>query len=148
MVLSVASRVQPQHLPRRARDYDRLRAGLDAQGKPLAHNGDRVQLQQVILNLLRNASEAMSGVVDRPREVAIRTERDGLDRVRLSVHDTGTGLNGDVVERVFDAFFTTKGQRHGHRARVFCFSIPCRPDSVAAALSLGAIPGLASPALH
>src|SRR6202040_579120 len=54
--------------------------------------GDRVQLQQVILNLLRNASDAMSGVDDRPRRLVIRTERDQGDGVRLSVQDTGVGF--------------------------------------------------------
>ena len=58
-----------------------------------AVTGDRVQLQQVILNLLRNASEAMSTVDDRPRELLIRTERDEGDRVRLSVKDAGVGFN-------------------------------------------------------
>ena len=54
--------------------------------------GDRVQLQQVILNLLRNASDAMSGVDDRPRELVIRTEKDEGDGVRLTVQDTGVGI--------------------------------------------------------
>jgi signal transduction histidine kinase len=57
--------------------------------------GDRVQLQQVILNLLRNALDAMGGVDDRPRKLVIRTERDEDDRVRLTVQDT-------------EAFYTTK----------------------------------------
>jgi PAS domain S-box-containing protein len=70
--------------------------------------GDRVQLQQVILNLLRNASDAMSGVEDRPRRLAIRTERAPGDRVRLTVQDTGVGFEPTVLDRLFDAFYTTK----------------------------------------
>ena len=70
--------------------------------------GDRVQLQQVILNLLRNASDAMSGVNDRSRELIIRTERDQGDYVRLTVKDSGVGITPEDAERVFDAFYTTK----------------------------------------
>jgi C4-dicarboxylate-specific signal transduction histidine kinase len=69
--------------------------------------GDRVQLQQVILNLFLNASEAMSDVDDRPRELVIRTERDQGD-VRLSVQDGGVGLDPRALERLFEAFYTTK----------------------------------------
>ena len=70
--------------------------------------GDRVQLQQVILNLLRNASDAMSGVDDRPRQLVIRTERDEGDRVRLTVQDAGVGFDPQGVDRLFEAFYTTK----------------------------------------
>jgi signal transduction histidine kinase len=70
--------------------------------------GDRVQLQQVISNLLRNASDAMSGVDDRPRQLVIRTEREGGDRVRLSVQDAGVGLDPHSLDRLFEAFYTTK----------------------------------------
>ena len=75
--------------------------------------GDRVQLQQVILNLLRNASDAMSGVDDRPKELVIRTERDEGDCVRLTVKDTGVGIAPEDVERLFDAFYTTKSDGMG-----------------------------------
>jgi len=73
-------------------------------------SGDRVQLQQVILNLLLNAADAMSGVEDRPRQLLIKTERevDEGDRVRLAVQDTGIGFEPSGVERLFDAFYTTK----------------------------------------
>ncbi|HVQ56805.1 MAG TPA: ATP-binding protein, partial [Pyrinomonadaceae bacterium] len=70
--------------------------------------GDRVQLQQVILNLLLNAADAMSTVDDRPRELTILTASDGDDRVRLSVRDVGTGFSPDQAEKLFDAFYTTK----------------------------------------
>jgi len=70
--------------------------------------GDRVQLQQVILNLLRNGSDAMSEVYDRPRELLFRTEVDEGDRVRLSVRDAGVGFESQTVEHLFRAFYTTK----------------------------------------
>jgi PAS domain S-box-containing protein len=70
--------------------------------------GDRVQLQQVILNLLRNASEAMSGVDDRPRKLVIRTEREEDNRVRLTVQDAGVGLGPQGADKLFEAFYTTK----------------------------------------
>jgi signal transduction histidine kinase len=70
--------------------------------------GDRVQLQQVILNLLLNASEAMSDVNDRPRHMVIKTERDDHDQVRLTVKDTGVGFKRESTEKLFEAFHTTK----------------------------------------
>jgi len=70
--------------------------------------GDRVQLEQVILNLLLNAQQAMSGVDDRPKELVIRTERDEGDRVRLTVKDAGTGFSQEGMDRLFEAFYTTK----------------------------------------
>jgi PAS domain S-box-containing protein len=70
--------------------------------------GDRVQLQQVILNLLLNASDAMASVEDRPRRLVIRTDRDEGDQVRLTVQDTGVGIDFHSVDRLFDAFYTTK----------------------------------------
>ena len=75
--------------------------------------GDRVQLQQVILNLVLNASEAMSPVDDRPRQLVIRTARDDGDRVRLTVQDAGVGLDMSNLERLFDAFYTTKSDGMG-----------------------------------
>jgi signal transduction histidine kinase len=70
--------------------------------------GDRVQLQQVILNLLRNASDAMRGVYDRPRQVTISTGRDEGDQVRLTVQDGGVGFDPQTADRLFEAFYTTK----------------------------------------
>ncbi len=70
--------------------------------------GDRVQLQQVILNLLRNASEAMSEVDDRPRQLRVSTAPEGTTDVRVTVRDVGVGLDPQAVDKLFDAFFTTK----------------------------------------
>ena len=70
--------------------------------------GDRIQLQQVILNLLRNASDAMDDVHDRARQLLIRTERDEGDAVRVTVRDAGVGLAVQSVDSLFDAFYTTK----------------------------------------
>jgi PAS domain S-box-containing protein len=115
---------------------------------------DRIQLQQVVLNLLRNASDAMSAVDDRPRELVIRTERDAGDRIRLSVKDVGAGFAEQSADRLFEAFYTTKTDGMGiglsisqsiieaHRGRLwanpndgpgatFSFTIPCRAEGSA-----------------
>jgi C4-dicarboxylate-specific signal transduction histidine kinase len=70
--------------------------------------GDRVQLQQVVLNLVMNAVEAMSTVEERPRRLVIRTQNDESDLVRITVRDSGPGLDPQSMERIFDAFYTTK----------------------------------------
>jgi PAS domain S-box-containing protein len=70
--------------------------------------GDRVQLQQVILNLLINSVEAMSTVEDRRRELLIRSSRDGASGVLVAVRDVGIGLDPGQAERLFDSFYTTK----------------------------------------
>jgi C4-dicarboxylate-specific signal transduction histidine kinase len=71
-------------------------------------NADRVQLQQVILNLIRNAADAMSSV-DHPRLVRVCTSNDGSGNVQLSVHDRGVGFPaGSSVEQMFQPFYTTK----------------------------------------
>ena len=75
--------------------------------------GDRVQLQQVILNLLRNGSDAMSRVDDRPRELLFRTEVEEGDRVRLSVQDAGIGFEPQSLDRLFQTFYTTKDDGMG-----------------------------------
>jgi PAS domain S-box-containing protein len=124
--------------------------------------GDRVQLQQVILNLLLNASDAMSRVDDRRRQLVIRTERDEGDRVRLTVQDTGVGFEPQGADKLFEAFYTTKSGGMGiglsvsrsiiesHHGRLwaapndgpgatFSFSIPRRPESVMDTHGLGVI---------
>ena len=118
--------------------------------------GDRVQLQQVILNLLRNASDAMNTVHDRPRELLIRTERDEGDRVLLSVKDAGIGFDAQTADRLFETFYTTKHDGMGvglyvsrsiierHQGRLwatlndgpgatFSFFIPREPDGATCA---------------
>jgi signal transduction histidine kinase len=70
--------------------------------------GDRVQLQQVILNLFLNASDAMSDVADRPRRLLVRTHLEERQRVHLSVEDTGLGFSPQSLGQLFDAFYTTK----------------------------------------
>ena len=118
-----------------------------------AITGDRIQLQQVILNLLRNASDAMVDVHDRPRQLLVRTEREDGDRVRVSVRDAGVGVDPQNVDKLLDAFYTTKTDGMGiglsisrsiierHHGRLwaeandgpgatFSFSIPSGPASV------------------
>src|SRR5216683_3510604 len=113
--------------------------------------GDRVQLQQVLLNLVRNASDAMVGVEDRPRQLLIRTESEGRDHVRVTVRDAGVGIERQGMDKLFDAFYTTKSdgmgvglsvsraivEKHGGRLWVepndgpgatFAFSIPRDPE--------------------
>ena len=124
--------------------------------------GDRVQLQQVILNLIRNGSDAMSSVDDRPRQLLIRTERDEGDRVSLTVQDAGTGFDPQAVDRLFEGFYTTKNDGMGiglsvsrsiiesHHGRLwatlnngpgaaFTFSIPRGPEGATGAESDRAI---------
>jgi PAS domain S-box-containing protein len=117
---------------------------------------DRVQVQQVILNLIRNATDAMVGIDDRPRQLLIRTEREDGDGVRVTVRDAGVGLDRQSMEKLFDAFYTTKSggmgiglsvshsiiERHHGRlwaepndgpGATFSFSIPFGPEGIAGA---------------
>jgi PAS domain S-box-containing protein len=74
---------------------------------------DRVQLQQVIINLVMNGVEAMQPVSNRLHELVIRSSRDGAQRVVVDVVDTGVGISADNAERLFNAFFTTKSSGMG-----------------------------------
>jgi PAS domain S-box-containing protein len=75
--------------------------------------GDRIQLQQVILNLITNAIEAMSGVGERPRVVQVGSSKDESQGVRITVRDSGTGLDPKSLDHLFTAFYTTKPQGMG-----------------------------------
>jgi signal transduction histidine kinase len=74
---------------------------------------DRVQLQQVIINLVINGIEAMQSVTDRPRELVIRSGQDEIHQVLVSVTDWGVGIKAENADRVFNAFFTTKASGMG-----------------------------------
>jgi C4-dicarboxylate-specific signal transduction histidine kinase len=75
--------------------------------------GDRVQLQQVIINLVMNGIEAMQSVTDRPRELVIRSRQDETRQVLVSVTDCGVGISAENADRLFNAFFTTKSTGMG-----------------------------------
>ena len=75
--------------------------------------GDRVQLQQVIINLVMNGIEAMELVMDRPRELVIRSGQGETRRVFVSVTDCGVGISAENANRLFNAFFTTKSNGMG-----------------------------------
>jgi len=70
--------------------------------------GDRVQLQQLIINLVMNGIEAMQSVTDRPRELVVRSRQDETQQVLVSVMDCGVGISAENAGRLFNAFFTTK----------------------------------------
>jgi PAS domain S-box-containing protein len=76
-------------------------------------NADRVQLQQVILNLLLNAADAMEHIEDRPRSLVVRTELESRGAVRLDVRDAGRGFDPANAEKLFEAFHTTKANGMG-----------------------------------
>jgi len=76
-------------------------------------NGDRVQLQQVIMNLMRNSLDAMRDIEDRPRQLLIKTEKDDGENVRLTVQDTGIGFAPDAADRLFESFYSTKSDGMG-----------------------------------
>lgn len=75
--------------------------------------GDRVQLQQLILNLIVNGVEAMASVASRPKELTIETRAEGADHVLVLMRDSGVGLNPEQADQIFDAFFTTKPEGTG-----------------------------------
>jgi signal transduction histidine kinase len=71
-------------------------------------DGDRIQLQQVVMNLLMNGIQAMSGVIGGRRELRIRSREHGSDQILVAVEDSGIGIDPANIDQVFNAFFTTK----------------------------------------
>src|SRR5262249_30031832 len=70
--------------------------------------GNRSQLQQVILNLIHNAVEAMASTTDRARVLQLRTVQDGIRGIAVAVEDSGPGIDPNRLDGIFDAFVTTK----------------------------------------
>jgi len=141
-------------------DLERNRVVLDLRLDPTLPSiaGVRIQLQQVMLNLIRNASEAMAEVHDRPRQLVIETGPEEGDRVRVRVADSGMGLGSQNLHKPFEAFYSTKRtgmgvglsvsrsiiERHNGRlwaesnddhGATFLISIPRDPDSPLSKLS-------------
>jgi C4-dicarboxylate-specific signal transduction histidine kinase len=69
---------------------------------------DRVQLQQVIINLIMNGAEAMQKITDRPHLLVVGSYEDEADQVVVAVKDCGAGIPAEIADRLFDAFFSTK----------------------------------------
>jgi signal transduction histidine kinase/ABC-type uncharacterized transport system substrate-binding protein len=90
--------LEPQHIV--------LRTNLDPRLPPV--QGNRGELQQVVLNLVRNAADAMSTVTDRPRVLSVKSETQPPNGVLISFADSGTGINPKDMDYIFEAFFTTK----------------------------------------
>ena len=124
---------------------------------------DRVQLQQVILNLILNAVDAMKEVDDHPRDLLVETACEDANHVRVSVRDCGVGIDPQAFNKLFDPFYTTKSHGMGiglsisrsiiesHEGRLwasandgpgatFSFSIPCRSEPRSSVAQAGAYP--------
>jgi PAS domain S-box-containing protein len=96
---------------------------------------DRIQLQQVVLNLVMNGIDAMAALGDRARILKLRSEQNGPTSVTLTVEDTGTGIDKNVIGRIFEAFFTTKDHGMGMGLSI------CRSIVVAHGGQLSVSPG-------
>ena len=81
--------------------------------EPPLIDGNRIQLQQVILNMIRNAVEAMGTTKDRDRVLRVKTERRSRDAIALVVQDSGRGIDSKQLDRIFDSFVTTKAHGMG-----------------------------------
>ena len=112
--------------------------------------GDRILLQQVLINLLDNAIQAMETVTDRPRRVLIETRR-ADDTVQIRVTDSGPGFAGDAADRAFDAFYTTKARGTGLGLSISRSTIEAHDGSIGIANNApdpGGVVTIALPALH
>jgi C4-dicarboxylate-specific signal transduction histidine kinase len=107
MFEEVLAMIDPEARRHRVAVWTDLAAGL-----PLVR-GDRLQVQQVLLNLVMNSIEAMQAVTDRPRELRIRTQPHESDTVLVTVQDTGIGLDPQGMARLFESFYTTKPEGMG-----------------------------------
>jgi len=107
LIREIAALMQPEASKHQTELETELAADL------LATTGDRVQLQQVVVNLIQNGIDAMIGVTDRPRRLTIRSEMHGPDEVLVAVQDAGVGIDRKDEKRLFDAFFTTKAKGMG-----------------------------------
>jgi PAS domain S-box-containing protein len=99
--------------------------------------GDRVQLQQVIINLVINAIQAMASVTDRPRTLLIRSQKSEDGRVLVAVRDSGTGIEAKSVNKLFKAFFTTKPSGMGMGLSICRTIIEAHSGQVSAANNSG-----------
>src|SRR5205823_4405437 len=94
--------------------------------------GDRIQLQQVLLNLLMNALEALSGVGDGPRVLVVRSEPNGASGALVTVRDSGPGLDPQHLDRLFETFYLTNRRtepRHEHYRRSTAASLLLPPST-------------------
>jgi PAS domain S-box-containing protein len=99
--------------------------------------GDRVQLQQVIINLVMNGIEAMQSVTDQPRELVVGSHQNETHRVRVTVTDSGVGISAENADRLFNAFFTTKSGGMGMGLSICRSIIEAHGGRMSAADSVG-----------
>src|ERR671918_55253 len=107
-----------------------------AEGLPLIQ-GDRVQLQQVIFNLILNAVQAMSDVTERTRELLISTQQEASGAVLVTVQDSGPGFSPESFDRVFDPFYTTKAEGMGMGLSICRSIVEAHGGRISASLTAG-----------